>query len=98
MKPTMATLKSFIRKNPGQLYIKKKSSFDGMTDCVEFDRSAAFVPAVAPERTHPENLGIAGAWCVGQSRDYIREFNADGFRGFEVYNCCGSFVLAVKAA
>lgn len=97
MKPTMATLKSFIRKNAGQLFIKHKSSFDGMTDCVEQDHKAAFLPAVAPERSFSNNLGIAGAWIVGQSRDYINEFNAEGFRGFEVYNCCGSFVLAVKS-
>jgi len=34
-KITRATLKSFIKKNKCQLYVKVVSSFDGMTDCVQ---------------------------------------------------------------
>ena len=33
-KITLATLKTFIRKNQDNLYIKVKSSFDSNTDCV----------------------------------------------------------------
>ena len=95
-KPTMATVKSFIRKNQGKLYIRCKSSFDGMVDGVRFDNGAQFTPA--QPGTHAEHsLGINGAWFVGRSRDYLTPINEAGFTGFHVYNCCGSFDLAIKA-
>ena len=31
---TLATVKSFMKKNEGKLFVKAKSSFDGMVDCV----------------------------------------------------------------
>jgi len=97
-KATMATIKSFIRKNQGNLYVRYIGSFDGMTDSVEHipasDRS--FQP-VQPG-THPSHdLGIHGAWFVGSSRDYIMPIAENGFVGFHVYNCCGSFDLAVRS-
>lgn len=41
-KITRTTLKTFIRKNDGNLYIMTKSSFDGMTDCVQQNDEPAF--------------------------------------------------------
>jgi len=35
MKITRTTLKSFIKKNSDNLFVKVESSFDGMTDCVQ---------------------------------------------------------------
>jgi hypothetical protein len=40
-------------------------------------------------------LGITGAWFVRSSRDYFDFIDAEGFTGFKVYNCCGSFRLLV---
>ena len=47
MKITLATIKSFIRKNPN-LYIKSTSRFDGMYDCVMPNQNAQFELAQTP--------------------------------------------------
>jgi len=97
-KITLATIKSFIRKNKSNLFLNVKSSFDGMTDCIEF-RNYGFNPIKNTEwaqNNHKHTMGIQGAWFVGQSRDYFSEYSKNGFFGYEVSNCCGSFVLAVK--
>lgn len=104
-KITMATVKSFIRRNEGKLYIRTKSSFDGMTDCVQqcSDRDWTSVQPsdeggfLDNAKGRSNTLGIRGAWFVGQSRDYLKPVSEGSFTGFHVYNCCGSFDIAVKA-
>jgi len=95
--PTMATIKSFIRKNPA-LYIKNLSNFDGMVDCVMPCNDQGFRPVSAPEQGYnPENkLGIRGAWFVLGGGDRVYDYSEAGFTGYEVYNSCGNFVLAIK--
>jgi hypothetical protein len=96
-KITVATVKSFIRKAKaaGTLLVRCDSSFDGMTDCVERNRDAAFF---APQETrdHGNNLGLQGIYFVGQSRDWCNAFDDGEHVGFEVSNCCGSWVVATK--
>lgn len=101
-KPTLATLKSFIRKNEANLMIRCDSSFDGMTDCVETSENPQFCPLVklnnGCQSEHTLGFGNgSGVWLVGSSRDYIKPYSENGMTGFEVYNCCGRFVLAVAA-
>jgi hypothetical protein len=98
-KITLATVKKFIRDNAGSLYIATKSRFDGMTDGCEPCADQSFTLAQAPEagRNHENTLGIQGAWFVFGSRDSFDAFEADGYKGIKVYNCCGSFRLAVRA-
>ncbi len=93
-KITLATVKSFLRKNKGKVYIATKSHFDGSVDGVMPCGDKSFT--LAQPGTHENELGIHGAWFVFGSRDWITPFEKDGMRGFEVYNCCGSFELAVK--
>lgn len=95
-KVTMATIKSFIRKNAGEILIRTNSSFDGMTDCVENCKNPEFTPALKGEISESHELGLHGAWFVGSSRDYLTAWERDGMRGFHVSNCCGSFDIAVK--
>lgn len=95
-KPTRATLKSFLKKNLERLYVLEKSRFDGMVDCVMPTGENGFTPARKADYVHENNYGIAGVWCVGGGRDYITPYEKDGFKGFEVYNCCGHFFVAVK--
>jgi hypothetical protein len=99
-KITLATVKKFIRDNRDQLYINVKSSFDGMTDCVE-SLHGGFAKAVEDTDAHTKEhtLGIKGAWFVGQSRDYFSPYTNIGgdMSGIEVFNSCGSFVLAIHA-
>lgn len=95
-KITMATIKSFIRKNEGKLLIRCLSDFDGMTDCVQpHSGPREFHPAQPGE--HSNSLGVQGAWFVGGSRNNLSPLNENGFIGFHVYNCCGSFDLAIRA-
>ena len=95
-KITLATLKSFIRKNESSMMIKVCSSFDGMTDCVQPTYSAGFSPIQKADFYHEGNLGFEGVWIVRGSRDYITAYETAEFSGYEVSNCCGTFVLATK--
>ena len=99
-KITLATVKSFVKKNSENLFINVESKFCGMNDCVmperngftktQPSRQGVFVGSV------DHTLGIDGAWFVGSSRDYFRPFENDNLKGYEIYNCCGSFTLAVS--
>lgn len=93
-KITLATVKTFLKKNAGNLYINVKSSFDGMTDCCE-SRYEGFTKAIATDEHPSHKLGIEGAWFVGQSRDYFSAFENDQMTGITVSNSCGRFVLAI---
>ena len=97
-KPTLATVKAFIRKNRAALMISTETRFDGMTDGCERCADRSFTPALTPEegRNHSNTLGIQGAWFVFGSRDSIEAFDDGTFAGYKIYNCCGSFRLAVR--
>ena len=95
-KLTRATIKSFIRKAGKDLLISTRSRFDGMTDCVQSTDSKEFSPALLAERYCDNNMGIQGAWFVLGSRDWFTAYDNGEVTGFEVSNCCGSFILAVK--
>jgi hypothetical protein len=94
-KLTLASLKSFVKKNRANLYIRCDSRFDGMVDGLEFNRGAKFNPAMDADRVFDNNLGIAGVWVVRGGRDLVSPYEDDKFKGMSVYNCCGSFVVAV---
>ena len=91
-KITKATFKSFLRKNPN-FVLRVKSSFDGMTDCVQ-SVDGGFVRPSAADYPCDNNLGFRGVWLVGGGRDSFREYNDGRRKGIEVYNCCGSFIVA----
>lgn len=101
-KVTIATIKTFIKREQHNLYIKNESSFDGQYDCERESRNQAFKKvALIPEdiqnkfNTDKQNrLGVPGAWFVGSSRDYFQPYADDQFIGYSVSNCCGSFILA----
>jgi hypothetical protein len=96
-KVTLATIKSFILKS-NNLHIKNISSFSGMSDMVEQLDNPSFRPATFETNFQNNNrdnqLGVKGAWFVFGSRDYFREYDDGEFIGYEVYNCCGKFILA----
>lgn len=95
MKTTKATIKSFIRKNIDNLYINKKSDFDGMCDCV-MPVNSGFKRAERANNNLDNTLGINGCWFVGSSRDYFYDYEDGIFKGYKINNCCGSFILATK--
>lgn len=102
-KPTVATLKSFIRKNEDKILINVKSSFDGMTDSME-SLNGEFSPLkkhepkspFAPDNERNPTLGYEGVWLVGSSRDYVQHYQENGLSGFKVSNSCGCRIVAVK--
>jgi hypothetical protein len=97
MKITKATLKSFVKKNLPNLLISKRSSFDGMVDGVVASSDKSFQP-IRLGAGHIENtLDIHGVWLVGSSRDYFTAYDDGRFKGIEVSNSCGWFILGVKA-
>lgn len=97
---TAATAKAFIKKNRAALLIKVSSDFDGMTDCVQYDSNAKFIPARESSLKNCENdVGVAGVWFVGSSRDRFRPYYAgETLVGFTCNNCCGSWEVRVLAS
>jgi hypothetical protein len=86
-KITLATLKSFVKKAP-KLFVEQKSSFDGMTDGIEYFKNSTLV-----EISKENAIGINGVYTVGGSRDYFKFHENEKFFGIEVYNCCGCGIL-----
>jgi hypothetical protein len=93
---TMTTVKSFVKKNQGKLFINKKSSFNGMVDGCDYHKNSQFEAVIEGEDNHNNTLGIKGAWFVRDGGDLVKPYEDSEYMGFEVYNCCGSFLLAVK--
>lgn len=95
----MATIKSFIKKNQ-DLYIQNLSDFDGMVDCVMSTDNQAFKPAIRiplGENTYNDNRkGIKQAWFTLGGDDRFSPFENETYWGYEVRNCCGNFILAIK--
>ena len=95
MKITKATIKSFIRKNVGNLYFYVNSSFDGMTDCVQ-PVNSGWKKSQSCSNADRHTLGQTGLWLVGGSRDYFTPYENAEYTGYEISNCCGLSIIAVK--
>lgn len=93
---TMATIKSFIKKNHGNLFLNIKSSFNGMVDGCDYHKGSQFEAVEHTESFSNNKLGVQGAWFVRDGGDLLRAYEDEQFIGFDVYNCCGSFIIAVK--
>ena len=96
MKITKATFKSFIKKNKNNLQVWVKSSFDGMTDCVQ-SVGGSFKAIQETEEWVEHSLGIKGVWLVNGGRDYFTKFEENGMVGIEYHNCCGYGIIAIPA-
>ena len=92
---TMATIKSFIKKNADNLYLKKVNSFDGMVDGISEAGAHDFSQVELNPNTHKNQLGINGAWFT-PSGNLLTAYDDGTFKGFDVYNCCGNFIIAIK--
>jgi len=96
-KITRATIKSFIKREQknNNLYIKTKSSFSGMTDMVEkVNDNFRQVDMVNFERVN--DFDIRGLWLVGHGGDLFNNYSDDNYIGYEIYNCCGTSIIAMK--
>jgi hypothetical protein len=96
---TRTNFKSFIAKNAENLFIMTKSSFDGMTDCVQnLNDMPLKVDQSKIDFESKTTFGIQGVWLVGSSRDWFYDYEDAMFKGFRVSNCCGSFIVATLKA
>ena len=95
-KITLATLKSFAKRNSDKLFVKSISSFDGMTDCVERSQDSSWFKTTISDNDNYYRTGINGIYTVGSSRDYFNLYEDSEYIGIEVYNSCGNSILAVK--
>jgi len=89
-KITKHTLNWVLKNFPNDIYVRVKTSFDGMTDCVEK------VNMEVKKVTIENAIGINGVWMVGHSDDYFEKYEDDVYIGLEIWNCCGSGFLMVK--
>lgn len=96
-KITRTTIKNFVRNNQGNLFICVKSHFDGMTDGLAYNKGG-FRKAEPTSRDHDCTLGIDGNWMVGGGRDYFTAYEDAEFTGYEISNCCGHQILAIRKA
>ncbi len=100
-KITLSTVKAFVKKHRTNLLINVKSSFDGMTDCVQ-QLSNEFQPATDDKTVsksssyYDATLGINGIWLVRGSRDYFQPFENETLTGISVSNSCGHFIIAIN--
>lgn len=92
----MTTIKSFVKKNQNNLFLNIKSSFNGMVDGCDYYTNPQFEAVEHKESNLNNTLGINGAWFVRGGGDLLRAYEDEQFIGFDVYNCCGSFVIAIK--
>lgn len=95
-KITRATIKRFVAREAanGNLYVKVLSDFDGMVDCV-MPVNGGFKQATASDHSFDHTLGHRGIWLVGSGRDSFEPYADENFIGYKVYNCTGSFIVAM---
>ena len=94
-KITKASIKSFIKKNEGKLYIRRISDFSPITDCVE-EVNGDLEKVEITENSLKNTLGVNGLWLAGGSNDTYTEFETKELKGFNIYNCCGEVNLVIK--
>lgn len=94
-KITIATLKSFAKRNQDNIYYKVISDFDGMTDCVQSVNSG-WKKSNVSDSTNYYKTGILGIYTVDGSRNYFSIYEDNEYFGIKIYNCCGSSILAIK--
>lgn len=93
MRISITTIKTFIKANSENLYIKTQSKFNGMIDGLEYVKDG-FEKAELCQDHIEYTLGVKGAWFVGSSRDWKEPFENETMKGYRIVNCCGSFILA----
>ena len=95
-KITLASLKSFAKRNEDKLFFKEKSGFSSMSDMVEQNSNPEWHKSKVSLDKVYYRTGIDGIYTVGSSRDYFEIYQDDDYYGIEVYNSCGSSILAIR--
>jgi hypothetical protein len=97
MKLTRRNLNKLAKQE--NLFLNIKTAFSGMTDCCEDVKtgfeSVTYNDTVKGSYLNDVTLGIDGVWSI-KGRDLLDPYNDGIYEGIEVYNSCGSFILATK--
>lgn len=88
-KITIATVKSFIRKNFNNLYIKIINEFDSMIDGTSYNYNSEF-------KKVSQNIEYYFNLFSNSTKNYCEKFENNEFIGYEVGNCCYDFIIAIK--
>jgi hypothetical protein len=94
-KTTLATIKSFIKKNSNNLYLMRYHKFDSSYDGIRLDPNPAFEQVTYNPVSDSHRLGIDGAWFTYGGNNFT-PYDDGVYKGFNVYNCCVNFVIAIK--
>lgn len=94
-KITKSTLKSFIRKNADNLYIKCEKDFNHMIETVETINSNFKKIKIELESLN-EKFYFVGKFFGGSQSDCFESYDDGTFVGIEMSNCCGSSIIAIK--
>lgn len=94
-KITLTTLKGFAKRNENNILAKTVSSFNGMIDCVD-EVKDSFKKTEITDKKRYYSTGIQGIYTVGSSRDCFEIYEDEIYFGIEVYNCCGTTILAIR--
>lgn len=92
-KITKATIKSFIRKNKDEIMVLHTNRFDAYCDGVRpvsepFERVEF---RIENGKEVPSYLSVP----LDIRHNIFKPYNKNGMIGFEVYNCCGTYVVAI---
>ena len=90
---TAITVRSFVKRNEGKVFIKKTAEFDGMTDCVEqiVDNWHEADYCLDIRR----GIGLQGVYII-DGRTYYYPYEDSEFVGYRYSNCVESGMIAVK--
>jgi hypothetical protein len=95
-KITRTTLKSFIEKAAGELYVN--INHGGFVKAKHLNlNDKSDVSYVTNKRT----LGIVGLYLTGgktSCKDWFYAYEDDTYKGFKYRNCCGSGIIAIRKA
>lgn len=90
---TAITVRSFVKRNEGKVFIKKTAEFDGMTDCVEqiMDNWHEAKYCLDIRR----GIGLQGVYII-DGRTYYYAYEDSEFVGYRYSNCVERGIIAVK--
>lgn len=90
---TAITVRSFVKRNEGKIFIKKTAEFDGMTDCVEqiMDNWHEAEYCLDIRR----GIGLKGVYII-DGRTYYYAYEDSEFVGYRYSNCVERGIIAVK--
>ena len=90
---TAITVRSFVKRNEGKVFIKKTAEFDGMTDCIEQISDNWHEAEYCLDIRR--GIGLQGVYIV-DGRTYYFAYEDSEFVGYRYSNCVERGIIAVK--